>query len=389
MKKIITTLLLISIGMPSVSFAAAPMTISQYPLDVLILQQITLRLSGGTNLAQSMITWRVGEDEAQTGKGLTSYSMRLGPKTEVIEVEADVVGPDGVTSNVGYTISPRGLGTQPLSRFRAIKATSTSPDIFMRINPPGPKGFDKVTVDLTTSKNLISAYFADNEVKVDWYLYGSASSSYTGTKYTFRLGPSTTPVPIKAVITRNGAVEHTLEAVLKPFDDGLINPADNLSRALSCTADSLDLVANNIDLLNKMVNDTMKQLDALAAEASTSVSILTNSVEGIQRDFTADVTSASTLATKPPSIKDWADVSGAFRWLANIARLILKLKDGGSTMKRILRIQKAMSFLANLPATITKLKNQKANQLKSMQSQFDRQMQTCSKAYKKVNTHGV
>lgn len=387
MKKFITTLLIIAIGMPSLSFAAGPsMRITQYPLDVLVLQSVTLRLSGGTNLAQSMITWTVEDEEVLTQKGATSYALRIGPNSDPIEIRVWVTDPQGLKTYVDYTVQPRRIGTAPLTRFRTV-AVNKVDGITLRINPPGPRGFDKITASITTPKQEVSAFFADSAVKVDWYLYNEATSSHTGIDYTFRLGPSTTPVPIEARVTKDGAVVYTIKYLLKPFDDGMINPADNLSRAMSCTADALDLVANNAEYTEAMVNQSLREIDGLVFQLSENIEIINDSIEGIQRDIEADIVSAQTIGKKYP--KSWSDIAGAFRWAANVVRMALKLKDGGSAMRRYIRVKKAIEFITTFQDTLEKMKDQKLNMLKSMQGQLERQQQRCEKAYKKVNTHGL
>lgn len=393
MKKFITLLLIVATGLPYVSFAANDsLTISQYPRDVLVLQDVNLHVSGPVNLSRANITWYVEGEEKLTQYGATNYTMRLGPSSDPVTINVRAFLHDGTTIDWSYEVQPRSIGTAPLSRFRAV-AISTGKDIIMRINPPGPRGFDKVTAELTSQKSDILVLLADPETKVDWYTYGDATSTYTGTKYTFRLGPSTLAVPIEARVTKlnegSGAYDtlYSIKYKFIPFDDGMINPPDNLSRAMSCTADALDQAANNVDRLQFMINDSIAQIDALTFQLDENIEIIATAVEGLQRSFAADTAELAALYKQFP--KDYTDISADLRWGANMARLALKLKDGGSTARSIVRIQKAIDFITHFQDILNQLKDQKQREILSMQGQFDRQAQRCSKAYQKINTHGL
>lgn len=268
-------------------------------------------------------------------------------------------------------------------------------------NPPVPAAFQRVylTIDVPTYRdgNILKTEDPDySGLSITWSINGENVDACQNSTYCSfltraagdRFDPNNTNKFLVHVtyVGENETYGGTIVVTPVIRDVG---QRDNFTQSLDCTAQSLDIIAGDIDRMEQMILDASNQIDIMLDQLDEDIGFLTDLLDfelvysGILDDYY--------------SIKDSIVAIGAtdgtaqsvLRASAVALRTIVRTYIRGNVAQNVKHFQKIKKRYENMGSTLQAMKNAKVRYVKNMTDQLNRQTALCEKQWSKVDTHGL
>ncbi|HXK37789.1 MAG TPA: hypothetical protein VJ579_01860 [Candidatus Paceibacterota bacterium] len=274
------------------------------------------------------------------------------------------------------------LTIAPIAFAFPMKALAQEPKpLVIRSSPSYPAAFQRVILSLVIPRGEIA-----DEATIEWRVNDelvNPESNYP--YYSFRTGKGSTalePNIYKITAIYYGTKgTYRGEMTIKPYVRD-ISPGDNLTRSLLCTANTLDMMANNLDGVALMVEKSVNEITAMFDQLVEDYEFVIESAFVLTDDIVSDglaianIYSSMSLSLDTASLKTVA---------MGLRKTVLLLTRGG-TIQRIKHLEKILTRYKNLEKTIDAKIKARQRYLKNLQDQTNRQIALCQKQINKINT---
>jgi hypothetical protein len=273
------------------------------------------------------------------------------------------------------TISPVAFAF-PMNAYAA-----TVKPLVIRSSPGYPAAFQRVILSLVIPKGEIA-----DEAIIAWRVNDvlvNPESNYP--YYSFRTGKGSTelePNIYKISVDYMGTKgTYHGEMTIKPYVRD-ISPGDNLTRSLLCTANTLDMMANNLDGIALMVDKSIKEVTDMVDQLADDMEFVIESAFVLTDDIVSDGLAIANIYSSMSLTLDTASLKTV---AMGLRKTVLLLTRGG-TIQRIKHLEKILTRYKNLEKTINAKIVARQRYLKNVQDQTNRQIALCQKQINKINT---
>lgn len=167
-----------------------------------------------------------------------------------------------------------------------------------------------------------------------------------------------------------------------------IGQRDNFTQSMDCSAQSLDMLAGDIDRMEQMIDDTVFQIENMVDQLDEDITFLTGMLD-FETTFDSMMTDYYNIKKSIIAIGSVDTVQGALRASAQALRTIVQVYLKGNVAQEIAHFQKIKKRYENMGKTLTAMKNARLRYVKNMTNQLERQKALCDLRWSKVNTHGL
>ncbi len=263
-------------------------------------------------------------------------------------------------------------------------------------NPPAPAAFQRVmlTIDTPTYRenNILKTESPNfSGLSITWIINGDTidvCKNTTGCSFMTeaagdRFDPNNPYTYLVHVIYTGEYQTYSGSIVVTPFraDQG---QRDNFTQSLRCSAQTLDMLANDIERTEQMIDTTSARIDAMTQQLSDDIDFLTGLLD-FESQYEAVLEDYNTIKDSIDAITSAVSVESGLRAAALALRAIVKVYLQGSIAQNVAHFEKIKQRYLNMGHTLDMIKESHDRYIRNMLDQVERQTALCEKQWGKVN----